>query len=91
MISTALVGCLDLMRILHADDKLFNALGQAMVRVDDLRVKLKRADLLPEFMMRRAILRARYAIMQRNTVDAARMLKVLTLMLDDDHSKNQRP
>jgi hypothetical protein len=54
-----------------------------MVRVDDLRVKLKRTDLLPEFLMRRAILRARFAILQRNSREARHLLKVLAQLTDD--------
>jgi hypothetical protein len=82
------VGCLDrieCMRIVHADAETFNALGQAMLRVEALRIKLSRAkatDLFPEFMMRRAILRGRLAISQRNTPEALRMLTVLTRIGD---------
>ena len=80
------------MRTLHADDKLLSALGQEMVRVDSLRVKLKRTptDLLPEFMMRRAILRAQFAIMQRNLPEVRRLLKLLA-QFADGRPENQRP
>ena len=73
------------MRTLHADDKVFSALGQEMVRVDLLRVKLKHVptDLLPEFMMRRAILRAQFALVQRNLPEARRLLKMLACFTDD--------
>jgi hypothetical protein len=71
------------MRTLHADDRLYNALSQEMARVDDLRVKLKRTDLFPEFMMRRAILRARFAILQRNSPEARHLLKLLAQFTND--------
>ena len=76
---------IECMRIVHADAETFNALGLAMLRVEALRVQLNRgnaSDLFPEFMMRRAILRGRLAITQRNTPEALRMLTVLTRIGD---------
>ena len=61
----------------HTDDRLFNTLGQAMALVDQLRVRLQRDDLLSEFLMRRAILRGKFAITQRNVPEAHRTLKML--------------
>jgi hypothetical protein len=73
------------MRTLHATDRLFNALFLEMSRVDELRVKLKQTaqDLLLEFLMRRAILRARFSILQRNSKDAHHMLRVLAQFTHD--------
>jgi hypothetical protein len=51
-----------------------------MVRVDELRMRLNcrhPAQVFPEFMMRRLILRARLALQQRNAAEAERMWKAL--------------
>jgi len=62
------------------DSNLCRALHFSMHRVDQLRMKLNMSEplnVLEEFLMRRALLRARYAMQQSNEVEAMRMLRVL--------------
>jgi hypothetical protein len=66
--------------VAYADDSICNALPYEMRRIDHLRMRLdlnNPDNLWIEFMMRRAILRARFALHQRNRVEALRMWKVL--------------
>ena len=61
-------------------------LQQEMARVDNLRMHLDMhhpENLFREFWMRRAYLRARFALMQRNMDDARRMLTVLSRITRD--------
>jgi hypothetical protein len=61
-------------------ENLLHALHREMERVGDLRMKLdpyRPADVWTEFMMRRAILRARFAINQNNTYEMQRMWRLL--------------
>jgi hypothetical protein len=60
--------------------ELWTLLHQEMTRVDGLRVRLNPNSpdqVWLEFWMRRALLRARFAMTQRNSVEAKRMWKVL--------------
>jgi hypothetical protein len=62
------------------DVELWNLLHQEMARVDGLRVRLNPnspSQVWLEFWMRRALLRARFAMTQRNLPEAKRMWKVL--------------
>jgi hypothetical protein len=62
------------------DVELWTLLQQEMVRVDGSRVRLNPttpSHVWLEFWMRRALLRARFAMIQRNPAEAKRMLKVL--------------
>jgi hypothetical protein len=62
------------------DVELWNLLHKEMARVDGLRVRLNPnspGQVWLEFWMRRALLRARFAMIQRNPVEAKRMWKVL--------------
>jgi hypothetical protein len=67
--------------VAYADDEICeHALPHEMRRVDALRMKLdlnQSENLFLEFMMRRALLRARFALQQRNRVEALRMWHVL--------------
>jgi hypothetical protein len=61
-------------------ENLHLALHREMERVDDLRMKLdphRPADVWIEFMMRRAILRARFALNQNNMHEMQRMWRLL--------------
>ena len=63
----------------NADD-VCNVLLNEMARVDDLRLRFDLRNpnnVWPEFWMRRALLRAKHALHQRNMTEAQRMLKVL--------------
>ena len=62
------------------DVELWTLLQQEMTRVDRLRVRLNPntpGHAWLEFWMRRALLRARFAMIQRNLPEAKRMWKVL--------------
>jgi hypothetical protein len=62
------------------DVELWTLLNQEMIRVDNLRVRLNPnspSQVWLEFWMRRALLRSRFAMTQRNLPEAKRMWKVL--------------
>jgi hypothetical protein len=66
--------------VAYADDTVLSVIPQEMMRVDALRMKLdlhQSENLLLEFVMRRALLRSRYALHQRDRVEALRMWNVL--------------
>jgi hypothetical protein len=66
--------------ISDADNKFCYQLGLEMARVDALRMKLDVRNphtVWPEWWMRRALLRANFALKQHNMVEAKRMHKVL--------------
>lgn len=66
--------------VAFADDTVLSVIPQEMMRVDALRMKLNMDhpyNVLQEFVMRRALLRSRHALHQRDRVEALRMWKVL--------------
>jgi hypothetical protein len=66
--------------LVNLDENLCNALASEMARVEALRMKLNpndANDIFTEFMMRRALLRAKFALTQHNVPEALRMWKVL--------------
>ena len=62
------------------DEHICNEVQREMARVDTIRVGLNMhhaGNVFSEFWIRRAILRARHALLQRNMIEARRMLTVL--------------
>ena len=63
-----------------SDVDICNVLLREMARVDDLRLRFDLRNpnnVWPEFWMRRALLRAKHGLHQRNMTEIQRMLKVL--------------
>ena len=70
-------------KIEQIEIKLVTALQSEMTRIAFLRDKLSMhnsAHVFPEFLMRRALLRARLALQQTNPKEALRMYKTLRAM-----------
>ena len=70
------------------DESICSMVQQEMVRVQQLHSKLDMrhaCNVFAEFWLRRAILRARHALVQRNMIEARRMLNVLNRITIDGH------